>query len=80
MGLKAPEYPDSKRAVRGEFTYRNVNYRIDVTDPFIESHYLQQSDGQYDIAHPVLCLSLGDPFQGYYYKLIAAVLYPERFL
>lgn len=80
VGLKAPEYPDSKRAVRGEFTYRNVNYRIDITDPFIENHYLRQPDGQYDIANPVLCLSLGDPFQGYYYKLIAAVLYPERFL
>ncbi len=79
VGLKAPQYFDSKRAVRGEFTYRGINYRMDVTDPVIENHYLKQSDGQYDIAHPVLCISLGDPYQGYYYKLIAGVLYPERF-
>jgi hypothetical protein len=28
---------------------------------------------------PVLCISLGDPYQGDFYKLIAAVLYKERF-
>lgn len=79
IGLKVPQYPDSKRAVRGEFIYNGTKYRMDVTDPVIENHYLKQSDGQYDIAHPALCISLGDPFQGYYYKLIAGILYPERF-
>jgi hypothetical protein len=79
VGRKAPEYPDSKRAVRGEFIYRGSSYRMDVTDPVIERSYLNQADGQYDIYHPVLCISLGDPYQGYFYKLIAAVLYPERF-
>lgn len=79
VGRKAPEYPDSKRAVRGEFIYRGANYRMDVTDPVVERNYLSQADGQYEILHPVLCISLGDPYQGYFYKLIAAVLYPERF-
>ncbi|MGH8643616.1 MAG: dual OB domain-containing protein [Gammaproteobacteria bacterium] len=45
----------------------------------VERKYLNQADGQYDILHPVLCISLGDPYQGYFYKLIAAVLYSERF-
>jgi len=79
VGRKAPEYPDSKRAVRGQFVYRGTTYRMDVTDPIIERIYLNQADGQYDIRHPVLCISLGDPYQGYYYKLIAAVLHRERF-
>ena len=79
VGRKASEYPDSKRAVRGEFVYRRTTYRMDVTDPVIERNYLNQADGQYDILHPVLGLSLGDPYQGYFYKLVAAVLYPERF-
>lgn len=79
VGRKAPEYPDSKRAVRGEFVYHGAAYRMDVTDPVIERNYLTKADGQYDILRPVLCVSLGDPYQGYFYKLVAAVLYPERF-
>ncbi len=79
VGRKASEYVDSKRAVRGKFIYRGVNYRMDITDPEIEREYLSKPDGQYQIMHPVLCISLGDPYQGYFYKLIAAVLYKERF-
>lgn len=79
VGRKAPEYPDSKRAVRGEFSYRGATYRMDVTDPVIERNYLAKTDGQYDVQNPVLCVSLGDPYQGYFYKLVAAVLYPDRF-
>ena len=78
VGRKAPEYPDSKRAVRGELSYRGTTYRMDVTDPAIERTYLGQADGQYDIARPVLCVSLGDSYQGYFYKLVAGVLYAER--
>lgn len=77
--LPAPEYPDSRRAVRGEFAYRGATYRMDVTDPVVEQSYLKQADGQYDIPHPVLCVSLSDLYEGYFYKLIAAVLYSERF-
>jgi len=85
VGIKAPQYPDSRRAVRGEYMYQNTNYRMDVTDPVIERQYLGKADGQYDIANPVICVSLSDPHQAasnqpfYYYKLIAAVLYQERF-
>lgn len=85
VGRKAPEYPDSKRGVRGEFVYCGATYRMDVTDPVIERNFLNREDGQYEILHPVLCVSLGDPHQAagstqsYFYKLIAAVLYQERF-
>lgn len=74
VGRKAPEYPDSKRGVRGEFIFQGITYRMDITDPAIESQYLCKADGQYTITDPVLCISLGDPYQGYFYKLIAAVL------
>lgn len=79
VGYKAPEYSDFRRAVRGEFVYRGVNYRMDVTDPQIEREYLSRPDGQYQILYPVLCISLSDPYQGHFYKLIATVLYKERF-
>ena len=84
VGPKAPEY-SAKRSVQGEFIYRDVPYRFDVTDPVIERIYLAQADGHYEIMQPVLCVSLGDPYQAlgatqsYFYKLIAAVLYRERF-
>jgi len=79
IGRKAPEYPDSKRGVRGEFSYRGAIYRMDVTDPRIETAYLARPDGRYILDAPVLCVSLGDPYQGYFYKLIATVLHDGRF-
>ena len=84
VGPKAPQYA-AKRSVQGEFAYGGTTYRLDVTDPVIERNYLAQDDGHYEITQPVLCVSLGDPHQAtedapsYYYKLVAAVLYRERF-
>ena len=78
VGRKAPAIPDSKRAVRGEFSYRGTTYRLDVTDPVIEGRYLPGHDGQYEIPQPVLCVSLSEPYEGFFYKLIASVLYQER--
>jgi hypothetical protein len=77
VGPKSAEYP--KRIVRGEFQYNLQNYRMSITDPVVESQYLATKDGCYTVSHPALCVSLGDPYQGFYYKLIAAVLYEGRF-
>lgn len=80
VGKKSPQYSDSKRSVLGEFRYRNVLYRMDVTDPFIEHRYLNEPDGRRVLATPIICVSLGEPFtDGYCYKLIATVLFKERF-
>ena len=78
VGPKSSDYP--KRIVRGEFAHRGATYRMAITDPVIERHYLgSTNDGQYTIHNALICVSLGDPFQGFFYKLIAAVLYEERF-
>jgi hypothetical protein len=77
VGQKAAEYADSKRAVLGQFFYHGANYRMDITDPEVERKYLGQPDGQYQLQNPVLCISLGDLYQGNFYKLIAAVFYKE---
>jgi hypothetical protein len=77
VGAKSTDYP--KRIVRGEFTYGGLPYTLAVTDPLVEAAYLVRPDGRYTLQSPVLCVSLGDPFQGYFYKLIAAVLYDGRF-
>lgn len=77
VGRKTQDYPDSKRAVRGQFKYNGVAYLMDVTDPNVEKNFLALDDGEYDIPNPVLCISLGDPYQEFYYKLIAAILCSE---
>lgn len=77
VGAKSTQYP--KRIVRGEFTYRGIDYRMAVTDPAVEKAFLERADGNYVIEDPRLCISLGDPYQGYFYKLIAAVLFQNRF-
>lgn len=77
VGAKSTDYP--KRIVRGEFNYGRLSYCLAVTDPHIEAAYLARPDDRYTLQAPVLCVSLGDPFQGFFYKLIAAVLYDGRF-
>ena len=77
VGPKSSDYP--KRIVRGEFQHQCQRYRMSITDPVIENQYLGYNDGHYTIDTPILCVSLGDPYQGFYYKLIAAVLYQGRF-
>jgi hypothetical protein len=48
-----------------------VNYRLSVTDPTVESEY---ADGAHDIGRAILCISLGEPYEGYAYKLIAGMI------
>ena len=38
---------------------------------------MQQDDGDYPIGESYLTVSLGEPFEGYSYKLIAAVIVPN---
>jgi hypothetical protein len=79
VGKKAPQFSDSKRAVRADFNYNGVHYIIDVTDPFIENSYLSRADGEYNIPLAYLCVSLAEKHDdGMCYKLIAAILTKDR--
>lgn len=63
-----------RRKVKGEFEHEGVRYRLTITDPHIERKYLAMPDGRYEIGSCFLTVSLGEPFEGYCYKLIAAVI------
>lgn len=63
-----------RRKVKGELEYEGVRYRLTITDPTIEREYLAKPDGRYAIGPCFLTVSLGEPFEGYCYKLIAAVI------
>lgn len=79
VGKKAPQFSDSKRAVRADFNYNGVHYIIDVTDPFIENSYLSRVDGEYNIPFAYLCVSLAEKHDdGMCYKLIASILTKDR--
>jgi hypothetical protein len=72
------DFGDPKRVVAGSFTYAGEHYALRVTDPVYERRFLAQPDGRYDLGESFLAVSLGEVYDGYAYKLIAAVLERER--
>jgi len=73
------DFNNPKRRVQGAFTYLGERYRVWVTDPVVERQYLAERDGTYDIGQCYVTMSLGERADdGYCYKLIAAVITPER--
>jgi hypothetical protein len=65
-----------KTQLKGRFIYKGLSYTLSITDPWLEGVY-PTLNGFVD--KPKLCISLGDPFNGYSYKLIAGVLFQKRF-
>lgn len=67
-------FGDAKRKVYGRFWHAGTEYRLRVTDPVYERAYLAQSDGDYHLGESYLTVSLGETWQGFAYKLIAAII------
>jgi hypothetical protein len=62
------------KKARARFKYKGVEYGLVITDP-IEDLYKKKSTGGYKISGKVvLCVSLGEPFEGWCYKLVAGVI------
>ena len=59
-----------------EFIYHRINYRLVVTDPVIESRYMQMDIGRYPLedSENYLTVSMSEPFDGFCYKLVAAII------
>lgn len=69
----------SRKRVRAEFGYHNQTYRLSITDPEIEDHYLKQAEGAYPVGNATLCISLVEPWNGYAFRVVASVITPDRF-
>ena len=68
------ESGDFRRRIKGQFTHGGESYRLWVTDPFYEEIYLNRPNDHYALGACFLTVSLGEPYQGYAYKLIAAII------
>ncbi|MDP3937873.1 MAG: hypothetical protein Q8R92_07030 [Deltaproteobacteria bacterium] len=71
-------FGNPKRRVQAEFSHRGITYRLWVTDPLVERKYLAGSNGEYPIGECFVTVSLGEPHEGYCYKLVAALITPDR--
>ena len=66
-----------KRKVRACFSLNGESYRLAVTDPIVERRYLMGENGSYDVGEAILCISLGELYDGYAYKLVATIFLPS---
>ena len=62
--------------LRGSFNYHGDDYCFRITDPESENGSLSLTYGDYRVGERYLCVSLGEPFEGYAYKLIATIIKP----
>ncbi len=67
-------FGNPKRRLQGQFRFQGVLYHLRVTDPVYERRFLPLPDGQHQLGESCLAISLGEPFAGYAYKLIAAII------
>jgi hypothetical protein len=65
-----------KLKVQVELTFNEEKYRLMVTDPAVEHKYLEAPSGKYTVERDdvCLCLSIGEPYKDYCYKLVAGMI------
>lgn len=68
--------PQGLSKVRAKFKFKGESYCLTVTDPAMEATYMPMEVGEYPVARSqaYLTVSIGEPFEGFCYKLAAAVL------
>lgn len=74
--VAAHEGINPKRKVRARFSLDGTSYCLVVTDPMIEREYLARENGEYAVGLARLCISIGEQYQGYCYKLVAGIIRP----
>ena len=65
-----------KQRIRASFLHHDIPYNFAVTDSFADAYYADKPEGWYEIekGEIYMCVSLGEPFQGFCYKLVAGII------
>jgi len=63
-----------ERRLQARFSYAGASYVLSVTDPLYEAQYRERPLGSYLLGPCFVTVSIGDPFEGYCYKLIAGIV------
>lgn len=72
--IEGAEFGNGKKKIRAEFTYNGQSHFISITDPEVERVYLAKGEGRYQPSGKIyMTVSLGEVWEGYYYKLAAGV-------
>ena len=51
---------------------------LSVTDPVVSAEVKGKGEGETSLGEALLCISLGEVFNGNAYKLVASVITPQR--
>ncbi len=70
-------FGNAKRRVQARFPHAGRDYALWVTDPRWERYCLAKPDGRYRLGACYLTVSLGEPYRGFRYKLVAAIMDEE---
>ena len=57
---------------RAEFIYNNYRHKLAITDPTLP--YFDEGSYKYNTQNIYLCISVGLPYNGYSYKLVASII------
>ena len=72
--IEGAEFGNGKKKIRANFSYNKTVYEISVTDPEVERIYLALGEGRYQpTGQCYITVSLGEAWEGYYYKLAAGI-------
>ena len=76
LSISVAQESRKKMKVRGKFSYKGTKYALVITDSMVEKKYLQKTSCEYPVKenNVFLCLSIGEPHEGYCYKLLAGVI------
>ena len=76
MIICVEEELNGKIKVRCRFAHNGETYALVVTDPVAEKKYLEKGNGEYPMnsKNTYLCISIGEPYQGFCYKLAAGII------
>jgi hypothetical protein len=77
LRITVDEGPNLLKKIRATFKLNGIAYRLSVTDPQIEKMYFTKAIGDYPITEEnvYLTVSIGEPYEGYCYKLVAAIIF-----